>query len=1167
MFIQKAVSLTKAIFSILIILLLSGLFQGISANRAIAAETVSEQTALPELQISQVVFSDSDQEVNEISGLLLWNSTSGSSTITSYTVYFLDQNKNKIGSQLVEVMHAPESGAIYNYPLPVKVLPTDAKYLGVFTKNSMGESLTAATVEIVDQGAPSNNTGGNTPPTPTPPIPTPTPTTSPPTPPVMGGGATGGFFQFAFEDLNPIRGHIHPLVTWSTSIESNYSGYKLTFLNQAGTELSSRDIAKLSNTPNPSVQYRIDMEESQIPADAVYIDIHPVDLVGNVVTEVFKMQIYDNTLQSPIENKLNSALSAPNFMLQSFYDNDVSLGKIGGYVSWLDASSADNGVTSYALYFVDSSNTKLQPIAEVARGNLTPPNQVLNYPNYGINLSYGTAIPLNAVRIGVYPKNAQGEGSVGSYLGLWDSILNVNSNYFEDVDPKLNQISGRLHYTPSIDQKNIKNYRVTFSGDFLGIPIQGSELSFSKGQQTYNWIINQSKIPTDAKFIEVSAVNENGDINTLGNFTLYDNISAEANSTYPLDQGAGNTINVLYFNDFDGDAKEIGGSLSFGQLIPNNRDILHYDLFFADNQGQRIKPILSFPSNKTGYYQTSIPMKTRVPDNTVNLVVYGVSEFGESRFVQIDLEDRVYSAPLTSNQINITNNKEGTADTISITGLDMTDIVSVYRDANSINPFLTSTSRDNPTSHTFQVDQLGTTAGSLFFTIQRNFGIPSVKVQKSYEAEPTTPTSSGGSGGGGMGPVELFNWDIDNHNGKIRITSSIDAEQLKKLSESQFSSGQREIPIDLRATAAGYDFQMSSKLINDIKNKKDDAVLAIITPLGTTRISFHELQEAVKAHGGTDATNIKVSIDALPVNDQISLEHTITSLGGASVGKALSYELSLMDGNKTVATVDTFSEFVGHMMLLPKDFKLNAGETLTGAVWDPTTKKLITVPLTFTPEKDGNPAYVTLWRQGNSIYTVYKTHKSFADIKDDNFAKADIESLAASNVVQGFEDGTFRPDTKVTRAEFATLLVRGLGLKANSSSEQKFSDVNAEDWFSQSVYTAVNVGLIHGYEDGTFLPNQSITHQEAITMISNALQFINASTKLEGAERTRFMAKLLELSLQVDNWASESAALAVKYQIIGANNGVSFQKGAVTTRGETAVWIHKLLQNAEWPGK
>ncbi|MNI09609.1 Surface layer protein precursor [compost metagenome] len=983
--------------------------------------------------------------------------------------------------------------------------------------------------------------------------------------PVTTGGGGGGFFQYLFEDQDPVRGQIHPKISWMTSSEHEYSGYVLTFSDANYTTIGPTiDVSKKEAT---EIGYKVDIPSDALPSGAVYVNLLPKDLAGQTGSEIYRMQIFDNTTNSAVLGD-NSTIPAPVLQDMQFDDRDTRLWSLGGSIAWYDSSTSASPATSYSLYFVDANNSKLKPIAEIPRNNYQRPYQQVDLPSYEVTLPNGYIMPAGAQKIGIFGKNAQGESTQGYYFGFWDRIAGTLGNdYFEDTDNRVSHINGVLNWTPMLNEANIEGYVVQFLGTRFE-PIGTNFAKIIKGKQQYSVSIEDSQIPADAKVIALSAVNAYGQYLDVGRYSISDNILGEMASSVPIDQQLPG-INHIMNTDVDGEAGEVGGFLYFyANYAASNSTISHYDVYFANDQLQKIKPILSLSKNNVGLYQTSIPMNTKVPNGATKFAIYGVTPSGESVPAIFDLDDRIYSPSLLPNQINITNNKSDTADTITITGLQAHDSVSVYRDDHSLNAFLIGSVAFNASSITFNVPQLGKEAGSLYFSLERYNGTRSLKVQKTYDAEPTGGSAGAGGGGGGgggpMGPTESFKWDIVNQNGTIRITSSIDSAQIKKLAEEQAKAGNREIQIDLKTKAEGYDFHIN---VDSINAMQADAILVVNTTIGTARIPFAVLQAAVKANGGMDKMSLRISIDGLSTAKQQVLEKAIASNGGESIGKALSYELSLIDNNKTFATIDSFSEFVGHMILLPKDYKLNPGEKLIGAVWDPKTKTLIPVPLTITLDKDGKPTYATLWRKGNSIYTVYKSQKQFADVKDDYFAKADIESLAAGNVIQGFEDGSFRADVSVTRAEFATLLVRGLGLKSDSGANKGFSDVNADDWFSQAVYTAVNSGLISGYEDGTFHPMQSITHQEAITMISNALKFINASTKLDESERARYLLSMSELSLSVDDWATDSTALAVKRNILNASNGFSFQKDSNATRGQTALLINKLLQNAAWPEK
>jgi hypothetical protein len=110
-----------------------------------------------------------------------------------------------------------------------------------------------------------------------------------------------------------------------------------------------------------------------------------------------------------------------------------------------------------------------------------------------------------------------------------------------------------------------------------------------------------------------------------------------------------------------------------------------------------------------------------------------------------------------------------------------------------------------------------------------------------------------------------------------------------------------------------------------------------------------------------------------------------------------------------------------------------------------------------------------------------------------------IEYLRTNNVLRGYTDGTFRADTRITRAEFVSLLTNPFFLngqgqnncvksKIGSGSTTVFySDVHTNDWFADDVCTATVDTIIGGYPDGTFKPNHSITFAEAAKVSANVL--------------------------------------------------------------------------------
>ncbi|CEQ22242.1 putative S-layer protein [[Clostridium] sordellii] len=93
-----------------------------------------------------------------------------------------------------------------------------------------------------------------------------------------------------------------------------------------------------------------------------------------------------------------------------------------------------------------------------------------------------------------------------------------------------------------------------------------------------------------------------------------------------------------------------------------------------------------------------------------------------------------------------------------------------------------------------------------------------------------------------------------------------------------------------------------------------------------------------------------------------------------------------------------------------------------------------------------------------------------------HWAKKEINQFISSGYVNGYEDGTFRPDNSITRAEFVKLVNKYFGF--NIKEEINFSDINTNDWYYNDICIASKSGYINGYEDKTFKPNKTITREE-----------------------------------------------------------------------------------------
>ncbi len=129
---------------------------------------------------------------------------------------------------------------------------------------------------------------------------------------------------------------------------------------------------------------------------------------------------------------------------------------------------------------------------------------------------------------------------------------------------------------------------------------------------------------------------------------------------------------------------------------------------------------------------------------------------------------------------------------------------------------------------------------------------------------------------------------------------------------------------------------------------------------------------------------------------------------------------------------------------------------------------------------------------------------AFVDVdKNTNYQEA-IDVLVALKLLKGYEDNSFRPDNTITRAEFATVIARMLGLESvavGSSAATIFTDMmvgGGEHWASGYIKIAYDLGIILGMGDGTFAPDNPVTYEQAVKMLVCALGYEAAAIELGG---------------------------------------------------------------------
>lgn len=125
---------------------------------------------------------------------------------------------------------------------------------------------------------------------------------------------------------------------------------------------------------------------------------------------------------------------------------------------------------------------------------------------------------------------------------------------------------------------------------------------------------------------------------------------------------------------------------------------------------------------------------------------------------------------------------------------------------------------------------------------------------------------------------------------------------------------------------------------------------------------------------------------------------------------------------------------------------------------------------------------------------------AYTDVAEDAGYYEAVEVMSALGLLKGYEDGTFGPDKTITRAEFAAVIVRALGMEdaaAGAVANTIFTDVTSAHWAAGYIQIANQQGIIAGYGDGTFGPDDEVTYEQAVKMIVCSLGY---NVKFAGVE-------------------------------------------------------------------
>ena len=190
--------------------------------------------------------------------------------------------------------------------------------------------------------------------------------------------------------------------------------------------------------------------------------------------------------------------------------------------------------------------------------------------------------------------------------------------------------------------------------------------------------------------------------------------------------------------------------------------------------------------------------------------------------------------------------------------------------------------------------------------------------------------------------------------------------------------------------------------------------------------------------------------------------------------------------------------------------------------------------------------------------TLIYPNKTFTDIEG-NHNKDAIMELASRGIISGKTETTFAPQDSMTRAEFATIVVKALGLVPNVGN--RFTDVPNHQWFAPYIGTAYEYGIIKGNSDTTFHPQGVITRQEAGVMVARAGALCGLDVERSDIAVRDMLSQFSDYT-KSEQWAREALAFCYDEGILDQSD-ILIQPLKIMTRGEIAQMLFQLLTCAE----
>ncbi len=391
--------------------------------------------------------------------------------------------------------------------------------------------------------------------------------------------------------------------------------------------------------------------------------------------------------------------------------------------------------------------------------------------------------------------------------------------------------------------------------------------------------------------------------------------------------------------------------------------------------------------------------------------------------------------------------------------------------------------------------------------------------------------------------------------GQIKTTVTVDESDMKTVLSSK-STGDK---VTL-AVSAGSDVSesvLTGQTVKDMESKS--IVLAMQTEKASYTIPAKEINiDAVSAQIGASVplSDVKVSVQIAEASAEATkvVENAAESGSFSIITPPIDFTISCEYNGQTVS-VSKFNAYVERMVAIPDGVDPSKITTAVVVAEDGTSHHVPTKII----QLDGI-YYAQINSLTNSVYAVVWHPVTFADMEN-HWAQADVNDMGSRMVITGTGENTYEPNRNMTRAEFAAVMVRALGLTAGEGITD-FTDIDQDAWYSGYVETAVSYGILQGYDNGTFAPNATITREQAMTIVARAMTLTGVETTVADADSDALLQAYTDQN-SIAAYAKTAIATCLQAGIVNGSTDTTLSPKGSVTRAQVAVMVARLLQKSD----